>query len=60
MKSLSQIHPATQEGLGKSWRNLVSSFERWLMQKNRGKTQLARQIRCRAKIFLIRILEKTY
>jgi hypothetical protein len=60
MKTLSHLHVNAQENPSKGWRHLINSAERWLMQRNSGKTTFSRQIRCRTKILLIRLFETTY
>lgn len=60
MKTISHMQTTTRDNLASGWQRLISGIEHRLVQKNRGKTLLSRQIRCRTKILMVRLLEMTY
>ena len=60
MKTISHINTSTQKDFGKFWSGIIHSIERRLMQRNQGRTALTRQLRCRTKLLVIKLIEKTY
>jgi hypothetical protein len=58
MKTVSHFPPVDPDRTGGTWHYLIGALEQKLMQKNRGKSNFSRRLRCQSKLVLMSMLEK--